>query len=335
MTQTESAILAHARRCAPAESCGFVVSTPEGERYFPCVNISGEPEAYFRMSPEDWLSAEMQGEIVALVHSHPGGLPWLSEADRRLQVQSDLPWWLVCRGTIHKFRCVPHLTGRRFEHGVTDCYTLFRDAYHLAGIEMPDFYREDDWWRNGQNLYLDNLEAGGLPWLSEADRRLQVQSDLPWWLVCRGAIHKFRCVPHLTGRRFEHGVTDCYTLFRDAYHLAGIEMPDFHRGDDWWRNGQNLYLDNMEATGLYQVPLSAAQPGDVLLCCFGSSVPNHAAIYCGDGELLHHIPEQLSKRERYTDKWQRRTHSLWRHRAWRASAFTGIYNDLVAASTFV
>lgn len=174
------------------------------------------------MAPEDWLRAQMQGEIVALVHSHPGGLPWLSEADRRLQVQS----------------------------------------------------------------------------------------DLPWWLVCRGAIHKFRCVPHLTGRRFEHGVTDCYTLFRDAYHLAGIEMPDFHRGDDWWRHGQNLYLDNLEATGLYQVPLSSAQPGDVLLCCFGSSVPNHAAIYCGDGELLHHIPEQLSKRERYTDKWQRRTHSL-------------------------
>ncbi|MCC9216850.1 C40 family peptidase [Escherichia coli] len=168
MTETESAILAHARRCAPAESCGFVVRTPEGERYFPCVNISGEPEDYFRMSPEDWLQAEMQGEIVALVHSHPGGLPWLSEADRRLQV-----------------------------------------------------------------------------------------------------------------------------------------------------------------------PLSAAQPGDVLLCCFGSSVPNHAAIYCGDGELLHHIPEQLSKRERYTDKWQRRTHSLWRHRAWHASAFTGICNDLAAASIFV
>ncbi len=88
-------------------------------------------------------------------------------------------------------------------------------------------------------------------------------------MICRGgwsagAIHKFRCVPHLTGRRFEHGVTDCYTLFRDAYHLAGIEMPDFHRGDDWWRHGQNLYLDNLEATGLYQVPLSAAQPGDVL-----------------------------------------------------------------------
>ncbi|MGK3687142.1 hypothetical protein ACSLPA_33080, partial [Escherichia coli] len=42
-------------RCAPAESCGFVVRTPEGERYIPCVNISAEPEAYFRIAPEDWL----------------------------------------------------------------------------------------------------------------------------------------------------------------------------------------------------------------------------------------------------------------------------------------
>ncbi|MGE9071028.1 NlpC/P60 family protein, partial [Escherichia coli] len=89
---------------------------------------------------------------------------------------------------------------------------------------------------------------------------------------------------HLTGRRFEHGVTDCYTLFRDAYHLAGTEMPDFHREDDWWRNGQNLYLDNMAVTGFYRVPLSSAQAGDILLCCFGASVPNHAAIYCGNGE---------------------------------------------------
>ncbi|HAJ7333398.1 TPA: phage tail protein, partial [Escherichia coli] len=28
-------------------------------------------------------------------------------------------------------------------------------------------------------------------------------------------------------------------------------------------------------------------------------------------------------------------HSLWRHRAWHASAFTGICNDLATASTFV
>lgn len=201
MTQTESAILAHARRCAPAESCGFVVSTPEGERYFPCVNISGEPEAYFRMSPEDWLQAEMQGEIVALVHSHPGGLPWLSEADRRLQVQSDLPWWLVCRGTIHKFRCVPHLTGRRFEHGVTDCYTLFRDAYHLAGIEMPDFHREDDWWRNGRiSIWII--------WRRRGCIRCRCQRHSRAMCCCAVLVHQCRITPQFTA-----ATASCCTIF--------------------------------------------------------------------------------------------------------------------------
>ncbi|HCL5350600.1 TPA: phage tail protein [Salmonella enterica subsp. salamae serovar [1],40:z35:e,n,x,z15] len=237
-------ILAHARRCAPAESCGWVVRTAQGGQYLPCENLSAEPTMYFGISPEDYLDAQRTGDIVALVHSHPDGEPYLSSADRTLQIQSGLEWWLVCDNRIHRFRCIPRLTGRQFEHGVTDCYTLLRDACHLAGIDIPDFGREDDWWNKGKNLYLDNL----------------------------GSI------------------------------------------------------------GFYPVPADKAQPGDVLVCCFGSPVANHAAIYCGNGELLHHVPEQLSKRERYTDKWQRRTHSIWRHRQWCESAFTGIYNDLEGAS---
>ncbi|MFI8703972.1 C40 family peptidase, partial [Citrobacter braakii] len=154
-------LLAHAAACAPAESCGWVVNTPAGERYFPCQNLSAEPTLYFRMDPADYLQAQAAGDVVALVHSHPDGQPFLSDVDRRLQVQSGLPWWLVCDDRIYKFRCMPFLTGRAFEHGGTDCYTLFRDAYHLAGIEMPDFARGEDWWKQGENLYLDNMEAKG------------------------------------------------------------------------------------------------------------------------------------------------------------------------------
>ncbi|EGJ0543395.1 hypothetical protein IHA24_000642 [Salmonella enterica] len=77
-------ILAHARQCAPAESCGYVVRTAQGERYFPCENLSAEPTMYFRISPEDYLNARNRGDIVALVHSHPDGKPCLSSADRTL-----------------------------------------------------------------------------------------------------------------------------------------------------------------------------------------------------------------------------------------------------------
>lgn len=153
------------------------------------------------MSPEDWLQAEMQGEIVALVHSHPGGLSWLSEADRRLQVQSDLPWWLVCRGEIHKFRCVPYLTGRRFEHGVTDCYTLFRDAYHLAGIEMPDFHREDDWWRNGRiSIWII--------WRPQGCIRCRCHRPSRAMCCCAVLVHRCRIMPPFTA-----ATASCCTIF--------------------------------------------------------------------------------------------------------------------------
>lgn len=117
-------LLAHAAACAPAESCGWVVNTPAGERYFPCQNLSAEPTLYFRMDPADYLQAQAAGDVVALVHSHPDGQPFLSDVDRRLQVQSGLPWWLVCDDRIYIFRCMPFLTGRAFEHGgrtVTPC----------------------------------------------------------------------------------------------------------------------------------------------------------------------------------------------------------------------
>lgn len=238
---TEHAILAHARAAAPAESCGLVVWTEQGERYIPAENLSSDRTCYFLTSPETFIRASQQGDVAAVVHSHPGGQPFLSTADR--------------------------------EH--------------------------------------------------------QVNSGLPWWLVCNGAIRRFRCVPHLLGRVFAHGTTDCYGLFRDAYHLAGYDLPDFERADNWWRRGANLYLDNFADNGFRQVKKSI-RPGDIILCCYASSVPNHAAIYLGDQTILHHIDNQLSKREVYNDRWQRMTHSIWRYREWQPSACTGIYNDLAA-----
>ncbi|MDZ5641663.1 C40 family peptidase [Enterobacter sp. A103] len=242
MTPAEQHILAHAAACSPQEACGLVITTPAGEQYFPCENRHPDPTQFFEILPDDWLRAAAAGDITAVVHSHPEGPSTLSVADRQAQRRTELPWWLVCDGRITVWRNIPPLTGRTFEHGVTDCYTLFRDAYALAGIQLPDFVREDDWWRHGQNLYLDNLPS----------------------------------------------------------------------------------------IGLYRV--MTPQPGDIILCCYGGSVANHAAVYCGDQHILHHLPHQLSKREVYNHSWQRMTHSFWRHREWQPLSFTAICSDLAAAS---
>ncbi|HEI8295621.1 TPA: C40 family peptidase [Proteus mirabilis] len=238
----EQAILAQAKEQAPLEACGLLISTAQGEQYLPCVNQHADPKNYFTISFDDFIRAEQQGEVIAVVHSHPDGQPYLSTLDRQLQVNSALPWWVVCDEKIH-------------------CY-------------QP--------------------------------------------------------VSPLLGRQFIHGSTDCYGLFRDAYHLAGHDLPDFERHDNWWRQGKELYLDNMVSSGFRQVKREA-QPGDIILCCYASSRANHAGIYLGNQTILHHIPNQLSKREEYNERWQRMTHSIWRYRDWQPSDFTGICNDLDVA----
>ena len=147
-------ILNHAKQAAEYECCGFVINN---NIYLPCDNTSPTPEETFEISPDDWLNAEKRGTITAIVHSHPHGLPILSKADQFYQHKTDLEWWLVCDEKIHKFRCIPPLLGREFNHGKTDCLTLIRDAYMLTGINLPDYERQDDWWHKGQNLYLDLL----------------------------------------------------------------------------------------------------------------------------------------------------------------------------------
>lgn len=140
------------------EVCGLIVN---GNRLFPCRNTHPEPRQNFRISEDDWLNAEDEGDVTAVLHSHPQPKLVLSGTDRQMQLSTGIEWWLVSEGRLRKFMPVPHLLGRSFEHGVTDCYTLFRDAYHLCGIDLPDFERTNGWWLREENLYLKNLSSNG------------------------------------------------------------------------------------------------------------------------------------------------------------------------------
>lgn len=120
-------------------------------------------------------------------------------------------------------------------------------------------------------------------------------------------------IPDLYGRKFIHGMTDCYGFVRDWYQQElGIELPNYNRTDGWWNEGANLYIDNFEHAGFYQV--DDLQVGDVIVMQINATVPNHAGVYLGDGLIGHHLYGRLSSKDVYGQFYRDRTTHIVRHK---------------------
>jgi proteasome lid subunit RPN8/RPN11 len=160
---------------------------------------------------------------------------------------------------------------------------------------------------------------------SDADRAQCAHHGLPWVILGGSEFDAFSVIEPtdwtcpLLEREFSHGILDCYSLVRDYYRQTlGIALPDFEREDAWWEKdegapGSNLYLDQFSQAGFLQVPFADLQPHDGLIMQVAARRPNHAAVYLGDGVILHHLYGQLSRRESFTEDWQRRVAMVVRH----------------------
>jgi cell wall-associated NlpC family hydrolase len=194
---TLAAIKKHALKSYPIESCGFVLKVNNREKYRPTFNSAIHPSRDFLISGEEYAEAEELGNILAIVHSHPDHDSKASETDKVQCELSKLPWLIVSvikevDGTLEIAginRIEPEgymapLIGREFHHGVLDCYTLIKDYYSRElQIELPDFERKDDWWKDGvSKLYDDNLAKTGFVRVTEGIEvgdliTMQIKSD--------------------------------------------------------------------------------------------------------------------------------------------------------------
>jgi proteasome lid subunit RPN8/RPN11 len=162
----KSAIVDHANRELPKECCGLVIIRKGKQVYFPCQNLAIGSDNFI-LSPEDYARADDEGDIVAVIHSHPNMSAKPSQADLVACEASGLPWFIVGLPDqiweyIEPSGYVAPLVGRKWSHGVLDCYALIRDYYKMElNINLPNFERSDEWWNRGENLYLDNSISTG------------------------------------------------------------------------------------------------------------------------------------------------------------------------------
>jgi proteasome lid subunit RPN8/RPN11 len=154
---------------------------------------------------------------------------------------------------------------------------------------------------------------------SDADRIGCNSSGLPWVIVNPKTEEWGQCEPSdfelpYVGREFVFGVVDCYSLCRDWYQREwGLTLTDFDRRDRFWERGENLYLDSYRSQGFRQVPFEELQYGDAILMQLFSDLPNHAAIYLGDQQILHHVQGRLSSRDVFGGYYVKSTALVLRH----------------------
>ena len=145
---------------------------------------------------------------------------------------------------------------------------------------------------------------------SAHDIAQQMVMDVPWGIV---VCTKEHCMPPffwgdmlprppLLGRMFRFGPSgtdnkgDCAALIRDWYLLErGILLGDYPRENG---KAETLYHDNLVDSGFERVVGVPRDPGDVFLATIGKTdVPNHAGVYVGNQEVMHHTLNRYSRVE--------------------------------------
>jgi proteasome lid subunit RPN8/RPN11 len=188
----------HALKAFPEESCGVVIDG----KYIACRNVAEDPLKDFEINPEDWVEF---GEVEAVIHSHTfSSAPGVrvnernprspTHKDMACQIEMGVPWAIIPTDgemTIEpvwfgRDELSTPLVGRVFIHGITDCYGLIRAYFwQELNIFLPDFPRDENWWKQEKDLYSENFAAWGFKRISQKEAKAgdvflaQINSPVP------------------------------------------------------------------------------------------------------------------------------------------------------------
>ena len=192
-----------------------------------------------------------------------------------------------------------------------DFFTISREAYLKADEEgevvgVVHSHPKEPYYPSQEDVKAQKIS--GVPWLVlgiKGDNKYSIS-----WLTSDEYSEE------LYGREFCWCVFDCFTFIRDWYQKEyGIVIPEVPYEKDFWKFGKELYLDNYEASGFVEIPMSDLKYGDIILMDLtDNGITSHAAIYLGDNKIAHHLNGRLSGRDVYGQTYQNRTTKTLRHK---------------------
>lgn len=170
---------------------------------------------------------------------------------------------------------------------------------------------------------------------SDADRAGCEMSELPWFIL--GITKNFNPetavdfrfsdlvmlkpegfqMPY-QGRPYVFGVFDCWLLCRDylkrEFNVELDALPALHV-QNWFDGEVDILGDNYPSQKLVRLPAGTPKRrGDILFMQLGGRMPDHCAVYVGDGLILHHLTDRLSCHAVYGGQWEKHTTHHLRHK---------------------
>lgn len=202
--------------------------------------------------------------------------------------------------------------------------------YENLSQQADTFILDPQAWidHDGDIVAVFHTHPDGEPFLSSTDRNSQLKTGLPWVLYTRGERKVFNPVPKLLGREFNYGTQDCYSLVSDAYHLAGIQLPDLGRNGLEQDSNDERILKFIGDHFNRVMEINELSVGDVIVTSLGGKA-NHMSLYLGGNQILHHAYGQISLRCYLSDAWVRRIHSVWRHPEWTTESIKALEQDFI------
>ncbi|CAI2922626.1 C40 family peptidase [Serratia entomophila] len=205
-------------------------------------------------------------------------------------------------------------SGRRQRY--VPCRNLAPEPSEQFSLAPEDYVEAED---SGEVIAIVHSHPDATTQPSQLDLAQCDLSQVPWIIASwpEGDVRQImptQGIKPLLGRPFVHGIWDCYALVRDWYaQERDITLPNFERTDCWWGRGENLYMKHYAEAG-FVLASGEMQSGDVVIMQVRADEPNHAAVYLGEGVIIHHMYGRLSQRVPYGGYWLARTIITLRHK---------------------